>query len=238
MADFNEIQSKFKEEDFELRDKYWHEYHLEQIDENPELKSHFSTEYGVTRSILLDDPYFNITEQLPQDVMHIVLERALSRALFFVISYFVNNNIFTLKDLNSFVLNFSYGSTELKDKPDVLTVDDLKNPHENLGQTAAQVWLLSRIFVYFAEPFSHHCPNVWKVLLTTLEITAICLSKTVSINILGYCKVLIEEHLQMFKRALNENITPKQHYLIHLPSQILKFGPIIRAWAMRFEAKH
>ena len=27
-------------------------------------------------------------------------------------------------------------------------------------------------------------------------------------------------------------------YLIHLPSLILKFGPLIRAWCMCFEAKH
>lgn len=90
----------------------------------------------------------------------------------------------------------------------------------------------------FAEPFSHHCPEVWEVLLTILEITAICLSKKVSINILGYLKVLVEEHLQMFKDVFNENITPKQHYLVHLPSQILRFGPLVRTWAMRFEAKH
>jgi len=43
--------------------------------------------------------------------------------------------------------------------------DDLNNPYENLGQTADQVWLLSHLFLFFAEPFSHHCPKVWEVLL-------------------------------------------------------------------------
>ena len=70
------------------------------------------------------------------------------------------------------------------------------------------------------------------------RITAICLSRKISINILGYLKGLIKEHLQLFKDIIGENITPKQHYLIHVPSQILKFGPLVRAWAMRFEAKH
>ena len=170
--------------------------------------------------------------------MHIILEGALSRTLFFVITYFVNNDIFSLQDLNGFILNFNYGYTETKDKPVYVSEDDLKNPHGNLGQTAAQIWLLSRVFVYFAEPFSNQCPDVWKTLLTMLEITAICLSKKISVNILGYLKLLIEEHLQVFKSVFNENITPKQHYLIHLPSQILKLGPLVRTWAMRFEAKH
>ena len=51
-------------------------------------------------------------------------------------------------------------------------------------------------------------------------------------------KSLIMEHLQLFKDVFNKNITLKQHYLIHLPGQILKFGPLIRLWAMRFEGKH
>ena len=239
MADFDEMQEKFREEDFELRDKDMHDYHLQQMEENPELHTHFSKEYGVNkRSVLLDAPFFDVTAQLPQDLMHIILEGALSRALFFVITYFINNNAFTLNDLNAFILNFNYGYAELKDKPVYISPDDLRNPHENLGQTAAQIWLLSRVFVYFAEPFAHQYPDVYKVLLTILEVTAICLSKKISINILGYLKVIIEEHLQLFKNVLKENITPKQHYLIHLPSQILQFGPLVRAWAMRFEAKH
>ena len=73
MADFDDIQSKFRETDFELRDKDMHDYHLQQMEENPELHTHFSKEYGVTkRSVLLDAPYFDVTEQLPQDLMHIV----------------------------------------------------------------------------------------------------------------------------------------------------------------------
>lgn len=64
------------------------------------------------------------------------------------------------------------------------------------------------------------------------------MSRKISINILGYLKGLIKEHLQLFRDIIGENITPKQHYLVHVPSQILKFGPLVRAWAMRFEAKH
>ena len=237
MAHFEEIQSKFREEDFQLRNKDMHDYHLNQLDKNPELHNHFSKEYGVTkRSVPLDAPHFDVTDQLPQDVMHIILEGALSRTLFYVITYLVNNHFFTLEDLNEFVLNYNYGYSELKDKPVFVFADDLKSPHENLGQTAAQIWLISRAFVFFAAPFSHNCPDVWNILLSILEITAICLSKKISINVLGYLKDLIEEHLQMFKNVFNEDITPKQHYLVHLPSQILKFGPLVRVWAMRFEA--
>ena len=33
-------------------------------------------------------------------------------------------------------------------------------------------------------------------------------------------------------------MTPKQHFLIHYPSSILRFGPPRDYWIIRFEAKH
>ena len=34
------------------------------------------------------------------------------------------------------------------------------------------------------------------------------------------------------------NITPKMHYMIHIPHQILHLGPLVRHCCMRFEARH
>jgi len=239
MADFEAIQAMFTEEEFRLRDEELHVYQLNQLQENPFLKQHYSKEYGVvTRSALMDAPYFDVTRQLPMDIMHIILEGALSRTLYFVLKWFLDNNVFTLNELNHFVQNFHYGYSELKDKPVPIEADDLTDPFANLGQTAVQIWLLSRVFSFFAEPFCDRCPDEWRVFQTILEITAICSAKSISINILGYLKCLVQEHLQLFKSCFNANITPKQHYLVHLSTQILTFGPPIRSWAMRFEAKH
>lgn len=52
MAGFDEINKKFKE-GFELRDKDMHDYHLQQLEENPELHTHFSKEYGVNKRSVL-----------------------------------------------------------------------------------------------------------------------------------------------------------------------------------------
>ena len=239
MADFEAIQSMFTEEEFDLRSKELHEYHLNQLQEHSSLCEHYSKEYGVvTRSILMDAPYFDVTQQLPQDIMHVILEGALSRSFYYVLQWFLDHSLFTLNELNDFVQNFNYGYTELKDKPVKIEADDLTSPFKNLGQTAVQMWLLSRVFSFFGEPFADRFPDVWKVFQTILELTAICCSKKISINILGYLKCLVKEHLELFKSCFDANITPKQHYLVHLASQILSFGPPVRTWAMRFEAKH
>ena len=49
MADFESMQTLFTEEDFDLRSKEMHEYHLEQLHNNPELYNHYSKEYGVVK---------------------------------------------------------------------------------------------------------------------------------------------------------------------------------------------
>jgi len=121
--------------------------------------------------------------------MHIILEGALSRTLYFVLKWFLDNNVFTLNELNHFVQNFHYGYSELKGKPVPIEADDLTDPFANLGQTAVQIWLLSRVFAFFAEPFCDRCPDDWRVFQTILEITAICSAKNISINILGYFKM-------------------------------------------------
>ena len=151
MTDFDEMQLNFVEEDFLLRSKELHDYLPNNIEQNEDLHQHFSKECGINkRGILLDAPYFDVTEQLPQDLMHVILEGSLSRTLYFVVCYFLNN-ICSLNEINTFVLNFPYGYSELKDKPVAITLEDLKTPSDNLGQTAAQIWLLSRVFAFLGS---------------------------------------------------------------------------------------
>lgn len=50
---------------------------------------------------------------------------------------------------------------------------------------------------------------------------------------------MIELHLKRFKQLFpDNNVIPKQHYMLHLPGQILSLGPLIRQMCMRFESKH
>lgn len=48
---------------------------------------------------------------------------------------------------------------------------------------------------------------------------------------------IIERHLKQFRELFpDSNITPKQHYMLHLPSQIEALGPLTRHMCMRFES--
>ena len=69
---------QFTEEKFSLRHMSQHVQQCSYI-EHPGIqeseKKHFSKVYGVNRrSILCDLPYFDVTSQLPQDIMHLLFE--------------------------------------------------------------------------------------------------------------------------------------------------------------------
>lgn len=49
---------------------------------------------------------------------------------------------------------------------------------------------------------------------------------------------LIFEHPLQFKVMYIQQITPKQHYLVHMPMLTVMYGPPIRLWCTRFEAKY
>ena len=61
---------------------------------------------------------------------------------------------------------------------------------------------------------------------------------SVSKDTTAYLQLLIEEHhVQFCELYDSEAFIPKMHFLIHSPSQLLRFGPLINSWTMRYEAK-
>lgn len=80
-------------------------------------------------------------------------------------------------------------------------------------------------------------------LLKLLEIVKILFSPVIALRTVStlslFLKFLIEQHFKDFKLLFpDSNIIPKQHYLLHLPSQIKALGPVVRHMCMRFESKH
>lgn len=64
---------------------------------------------------------------------------------------------------------------------------------------------------------------------TAIEVT----EETVSI-----LSLLVHDYLVAFNSLYPNSITPKLHYMLHLPRQMLLFGPLRHQWCMRFEAKN
>ena len=170
---------------------------------------------------------------MPQDKMHTFLEGTLSYDIKFLLKHYFDGGLITLDQLNIKRQNFPYGYSNVKDKPAPIKRDYLEfTANSNLGQSAAQMWELSRILPLVLEDITEESSPHWRCLMSLLEIMGICFSQKISFNAVLNLKRIIKEHLILFKETYGARIVPKRHYLVHLPSKIRMFGPLIRAWCV------
>ena len=112
-----------------------------------------------------------------------------------------------------------------------------------------------------------HTDEEWECFLLLLDVFQICVLPVVSVDLVPYLTVLIEMYLSAFHKCYPaKNIIPKQHYMTHFPSQMLKYvctyvvfyhawyyvrvqirmyvcmhcrlGPLTTSWCMCMEAKN
>ena len=129
---------------------------------------------------------------------------------------------------------FDYGKNE-SDKP---TSKLLKSDDKKFHLSSAQTLLLYRIITLILGDTVPEENKHWKCFLLLLRICDIVFSPIIP---KGYCsvlRILIEEHHSLFSKLYsNTSITPKFHFLVHYPDQIVALGPMVRYWTMRHEAK-
>ena len=78
----------------------------------------------------------------------------------------------------------------------------------------------------------------WYCFLILLKICSVAIAPLVTHDTPSYLGILIEEYLQLFRILYPSTyLKPKHHYMVHYPSQIRIFGPLINSWTMRQESK-
>ena len=113
------MQQSFYEEDFVQRTKEGYDRQCREIQEaaTEKLRNNLETTYGTSsRSILCHLEHFDITKQLPQDVMHTLLEGVVQYEVRNILEYYIHNDHFTLVELNAAIASQSYDYTEAADK--------------------------------------------------------------------------------------------------------------------------
>ncbi|GBL99167.1 hypothetical protein AVEN_4237-1 [Araneus ventricosus] len=107
-----------------------------------------------------------------------------------------------------------------------------------MNQNAAQMWQLAYMLpLIIGQSISSNCPY-WDNYTALLEACSVIFSPCITLNMVDFLRVCIEEYLYSFQQLYDKTLTPKQHFLIHYPQLIIKFGPLIHFWSMRMEAKH
>ena len=234
MTNFSQMQTNFSETDFEPRTLQLHESHCSEL----ERDARASVEYGVNRrSSFFNLLHFDPLKCFPHDVMHILLEGCVPYTLKHLLAYYVENGLFSLDDLNEKVRSFPYCTEDLPNKPTMIHISHLRQGR--LHQSASQMWLLARLLPFYIGRYIDMKDDMWQCFVLLLKIISTVLSPYIAKDQLENLKLDVNFHLQLFKRNFKEaNIIPKQHYMVHIATNIANIGPPVGYWAMRFEAKH
>ena len=197
--------------------------------------------YGINfRSSLCDSHNFDISLQLPQDIMHTLLEGTVQYELRHLLKHYIDAGDFTLNQLNAAIANQEYGYSEVSDKPGPLKETVFRGDEGyKLKYNAAQSRLFLRLLPFILSSLVDKSYGYYQLLKEMIAIVQIIFSPVISLDTIALLKVQIAEHLGGFKQKFpHVNIIPKQHYLIHIPTMIQKLGPLIRHSCFGFESAH
>ena len=85
------------------------------------------------------------------------------------------------------------------------------------------MWVLAIHLPFIIGQFVPNDDQYWSCFLLLLKILKICAARITSVCLAHYLSILICDHNETFKACYPDaSIRPKLHYMIHLPSQILK----------------
>lgn len=239
-CNFEDMQNKFNEDLFVKRTVASYNRQCSDIEQASTdfLREHLKTTFGINRrSKFTECPHFDVTSQMPQDIMHVILEGVAPYEIKCVLKYLVLSGHTDLDTFNSGIIGFPYSPVDMRDKPCPISVTTLSSNDNKLKQSAGQMLVMLKILPFLIDTTGENAHM--HLLLKLLEIVKILFSPIIAFSTLFRLKQLIEQHLRHFKQLFPDvNIIPKQHYLLHLPSQIKALGPTVRHMCMRFESKH
>lgn len=202
------------------------------------LKNALKTTYGISRrSKLTDFPAYDLIQQTPQDIMHVMLEGVVPQEMKCALKYLILSGDIDLDCINSGIKGFTYSPSDVKDKPCPISVSTMASNDNKLKQSSGQMLILLKIFPYILNSIKD---NIYvQFIIELIEITQIIFAPLLFKETIQKLRAMIEQHLKKFKELFpDNNVTPKQHYMLHFPSQIEALGPLTRHMCMRFESKH
>ena len=144
---------------------------------------------------------------------------------------------FSLSELNLKVEHFHYNYHERNDKPSPIQREAILG-RKKFGQNACQMWLFSILLSILIASNVPVGNQNWACFSILLKILAISMCRRIQTWMIPILKCLIKDHHEQFVNLYPGCMTPKYHFLVHLPDIICRFGPPHSYWCMRFEAKN
>ena len=229
----------FSERDTVLRNMETHCLQCRRIDDTTgRTRDFFSKQWGINRrSCLMDLENFDVTQDSPQDCMHVIYEGYAHHIMHLVIINIGDNGVPELmKKINCMRKNFRYSHCDKDSIPGELILN--QQTFRFIKQKAIQIKTLLKILPFILSKLVDVTNKFFVYFMEFIEIVhALCAPLFTRASV-QQLEDLIKMHLRKYSTLFADTFLPKMHYLIHLPRQILLFGPPARWTCMREEAMH
>lgn len=176
---------------------------------------------------------FHITQNVTVDIMHDLLEGVcmyVLRAILFV--FIFKNKYSTLQELNNRIKNFDFGL----ENSNKLPLIKLKQGKEKLNMkfSAAEVLCLVRYLGVIIGDLVPPSDENWSLYTNLRKIVDIITSpRIVKSDAKDLQKLVKDLNSSYFK--LCGKLKPKFHFITHYSNVLLKNGPLVKFWSMRYK---
>lgn len=164
-----------------------------------------------------------------------------------LLQHILQESLYTLEYLNQQIIGLELGYMEVKDRPSLIANSTLHSIDHKLKQegmlsvnwlvcvnvsglctlyliiSAAQMWLLGRLLPMMVGDKIPHLDEHWSTYTDLLDIVDLLLAPAITEDEVCNLATMISDHHHQFKQLYpHASITPKMHYLVHMPRLILK----------------
>ena len=197
--------------------------------------------YGINRrSVLCALCDFPVTQNIIQEPMHCLLEGICGQ----VIAIFLNSIIFelglvSLEWVNEKLKIIDYMERDACNKLNEIEKVHITMPNMFVKQKESVILTLTYILPIILGELFCVINRYYHNFLGCMKITIAAFSPYADETTVGELEQLIYSYCtEFYKLYPGMSIKPKMHYMLHLPQQIIKFGPLCHQNTMRFKAKH
>lgn len=151
-----------------------------------------------------------------------------------LLQHCIQSGYFSIMELNNRIAHYDF----VDNAPTQIDPQIARHPEHKMRQSATQMIALAFEFPVLIGDKVPSTDEKWRSFVLLLKICSITLSPICTHDTLAYLRVLIEEKLSTFRGVYpSAKLIPKFHFMVHYPSQIEMYGPLVHSWTMRHEAK-
>lgn len=172
---------------------------------------------------------------LPPCLGHDIMEGIASHDVACALHYLIDEEWFTVEDLNKKIEGFPYSKVDRRDKPLPFKAEYLA-----IKGKMWQIYNSIRLFpIMLSDYVQDEFHPAWQMLLLLGKMLDLICAPAMHVSWVPYVRDVIWEYMDLRTSFLPWiPLRPKHHYLTHYWMMIFYFGPLGLVWTLRFESKH